>query len=109
MQLPDETIDYQFQGLIALTASDAFTPLLELQSKNFLPQSRLKGLIPQVTQARGQVSAERELARPPAELMPLDSSFIELPQKCLEQHRQKGAASELGRVLDLAGRLREQT
>ena len=66
MELPDETIEYQYSGLIAPTASDAFTPLAELQKQNFLSPAKLKALIPTITQVRGQVAAERNLTAHPA-------------------------------------------
>jgi glucose-6-phosphate isomerase len=43
----------------------------------------------------------------PAELKPVDAEFIDLPQKTLDNHRRKGEASELGRILTTAARLRE--
>lgn len=109
MELPDEAIDYHFQGLIAPTATEAFTPLVELQSQHYLPLSRLRGMLPMVNQVRGQIAAERELPNPPPELRPLDSGFIDLPQKYLDGYRRKKEASELGRILALAERLRSET
>ena len=58
---------------------------------------------------RGQVAAERELQNPPPRLQPLQAGFIDLPQKTLDGFRRKGDASELGRVLRLAQRLKENT
>src|SRR5262249_45081719 len=59
-------------------------------------------------QIRGQIAAERELQRPVPEMLPLDAGFIDLPQQTLDQHRRKGEASTLGRVLSLSQRLRDQ-
>jgi glucose-6-phosphate isomerase len=42
----------------------------------------------------------------PPELQPLDSGFIDLPQKTLDEYRRKSEASLLGRILARAGRLR---
>ncbi|MBX7104091.1 MAG: glucose-6-phosphate isomerase [Gemmataceae bacterium] len=109
MELPDEAIDYHIGGLIAAPATDAFTPLAELQGKNFLTLSRLRGMLPLVNQVRGQIAAEREMSNPPAELRPLDAGFIDMPQKLLDQFRRQKEKSEVGRVIDLAGRLRAQT
>jgi glucose-6-phosphate isomerase len=57
---------------------------------------------------RGQVAAERDLQKPPPELLPLDGGFIDLPQKLLDQFRRKGEVSELGRILSTAAKLRAQ-
>jgi glucose-6-phosphate isomerase len=60
-------------------------------------------------QVRGQVAAEREMQQVPPELQPLESGFIDLPQKTLDGYRRKGETSDLGLVLRHAARLREQT
>lgn len=109
MELPDEAIEYQYQGLIASVMTDAYTPLLELQSRHYLSMNRLRGMLPMVTQVRSQVAAERELQNPPPEMRPLDSGFIDLPQKYLDDFRRKKEVSELGRILALADRLRQET
>jgi len=109
MELPDEAIEYQYQGLIAPVITDAYTPLLELQSRHYLSMNRLRGMLPMVTQVRSQVAAERELQNPPPEMRPLDSGFIDLPQKYLDDFRRKKEESELGRILALADRLRQET
>jgi glucose-6-phosphate isomerase len=70
---------------------------------------RLKELAPKLQQVRSQVAAERDLAQPPPEMVPLDTGFIDFPQKMLDEHRRKGEASALGRVLSLATRLKEQS
>jgi glucose-6-phosphate isomerase len=57
---------------------------------------------------RSQVAADRELREVPAEQQPLEAGFIDLPQKLLDQHRRKGDASELGRILAGAARLKGQ-
>jgi glucose-6-phosphate isomerase len=108
MQLPDETIEYNFQVVLSSRA-ETWTPLTELQAQNFLAPARVRGLLPLLQQVRGQIAAERELQNPPAELKPLDVGFIDLPQKLLDNHRRKAEASELGRILALAQRLREET
>jgi glucose-6-phosphate isomerase len=108
MQLPDEAITYQYQGLL-LSPSEEWTPTAELRVAQYLPPARLKALVPQMLQIRSQVAVERDLQQVPPELKPLDAGFIDLPQKTLDQHRRKKEASDLGRVLRLAGRLREQT
>jgi glucose-6-phosphate isomerase len=106
MQLPDETLEYTFYGYAM--PPEAWTPLAELQAQHLLSPARVRGLLPLVQQVRGQVAAERELQNPPPELRPLEPGFIDLPQKTLDQHRRKAESSDLGRVLALAQRLREQ-
>jgi glucose-6-phosphate isomerase len=110
MQLPDEAIDYQYQGLLLpplVPPNDAWTPLAELQSRNLLSPARMRELLQRVNQVRSQIAAERELQNPPAEQRPLDAGFIDLPQKLLDAHRRKADTSDLGRILATAARLRE--
>lgn len=107
MQLPDEFITYQYQSLM-VPAVEEWNAAAELRAKHFLQPARLRALLPQLTQVRSQVAAERELQQVPPELQPLDAGFIDLPQKTLDQHRRKGDASDLGRVMALAARLKAQ-
>ena len=106
MQLPDEAITYQYQGVLQ-PATEEWTAAAELRRRHFLAPARLRELAPRLTQVRGQVAAERELKQVPPELQPLDAGFIDLPQNTLDQHRKQVDASPLGRVLALADRLRE--
>ena len=106
MQLPDEAIAYQYQGL--LQPWEEWTPAAELRAKHFLPASKLRDLMPRLMQVRSQVAADRELKQPPPEMQPLDAGFIDLPQKLLDQFRRQGEASTLGRILSHAARLKEQ-
>src|SRR5947209_6320087 len=108
MQLPDESISYQYPSLL-LPAADEWTPAAEIRGHHFLSPGRLKTLVPQLMQVRSQVATERELQQVPPELQPLDAGFIDLPQKTLDQHRRRADASDLGRTLAAATRLREQT
>jgi glucose-6-phosphate isomerase len=107
MQLPDEAITYQYQSLL-VPAAEEWTPAAELRGRNYLPPASLKDLTPRLLQVRSQVATERELQQVPLELQPLDAGFIDLPQKTLDEHRRKNEASVLGRVLDIAQRLRDQ-
>jgi glucose-6-phosphate isomerase len=107
MQLPDEAITYQYQSLLT-PASEEWTPLAELRAQHFLSPARLKALINPLMQVKSQVATERELQQVPPELQPLDSAFIDLPQRTLDQHRRRGEASDLGRIMALAARMREQ-
>jgi glucose-6-phosphate isomerase len=108
MQLPDESIEYLFQGTLA-PPTDGWTPLAEVQAQQLLPAGRLRALLPQLQQARSQLAAERELLEPPLEQRPLDIGFIDLPQKTLDLHRRHGEKSDLGRVLAAAKWLRQET
>jgi glucose-6-phosphate isomerase len=108
MNLPDESIEYHFQGTVA-PASEAWTPLAELQAQHLLPANRLKALLPQLQSARSQLAAERELLDPPADQRPLEAGFIDLPQKTLDLHRRHGEKSDLGRILATAHWLRQET
>ena len=105
MQLPDEAIEYNYQALTVPPAEE-WTPVAELRAKSFLPPAQLRAFVPQLMQVRSQVAAERELQQIPPELQPLDAGFIDLPQKTLDSHRRKGEASDLGRVITTAARLR---
>jgi glucose-6-phosphate isomerase len=106
MQLPDENIEYNYQRLL-VHPHEIWTPLAELQSQNFLHPERLEQIKKDVTEIRGHVGAERELQNPPYRLRPLQAGFIDLPQKLLDQFKRKQEASELGKILRIAARLRE--
>jgi glucose-6-phosphate isomerase len=107
MELPDEVVTYQYQSLLAPAVED-WTPAAELRAKHFLAGQRLKDLSPRLMQCRSQVAADREMRNVQPENLPLDAGFIDLPQIILDQYRRKGEASELGKVLALANRLREE-
>jgi glucose-6-phosphate isomerase len=108
MQLADENIEYQFQGTIAGTA-EGWTPLSELQAQQLLPAGRLRAMLPQLQQARSQLAAERDMLDQPPDHQPLDTGFIDLPQKTLDLHRRHAEKSDLGRVLATAQWLRQET
>ena len=107
MQLADEALEFIFQNALA-PLPEACTPLAELQAKHLLSRARLQNLLPTLNMTRGQIASEREIIDPKPEQAPLHAGFIDLPYRTLESHRRKGDTSELGRVLTLAGRLREQ-
>lgn len=106
MQLPDENIEYNYQRLLA-PLPEAWTLLAESQREHFLTQDRLDAIKKQVTELRGQIVAERELQNPPPKLRPLQAGFIDFPQRLLDQFKRKQDASELGKILRIANRLRE--
>jgi glucose-6-phosphate isomerase len=110
MQLPDEALSYQYQGLLFQPSPDAeWRPHLELQAQHFLSPQRLKALTPQLLQIRSQVAAEREITDPAPALRPLDAGFINLPEKLLNELRKHPKDSELSRIQATAAFLREQT
>lgn len=107
MQLPDEAIELNFSGLIC-PHSDAYTPLAELKAQHYLRQDRIDAVKQQLMQIRTQVAGERQ-PQPnlPPKMLPLDSGFIDLPTKLIDQYRRKEDASELGRILKAASKLRD--
>ena len=107
MELPDEAIAYSYNSLL-VPADEDWTPAAELRARHLLPAERLKELVPQLLQCRSRVAAEREMRVVPEDLEPLEPGFIDLPQTTLDNHRRKGDASDLGRLLGVANRLREE-
>jgi glucose-6-phosphate isomerase len=107
MELPDEAVTYDYQSLLT-PVSDEWSAAAELRALHFLAPGRLKDLMPRLMQCRSQVAAEREMRNVPPEMQPLDAAFIDLPQATLDNYRRKGETSDLGRILKLAMRLREQ-
>lgn len=106
LQLPDENIEYQCQRLL-VPHHETWTPLAELQNQHYLPPEKLEKLRDEAIKTRGLVVAERELTNPPPEKRPLQAGFIDLPQKLLDGYKRKQDASELGKILRLAQRLRD--
>jgi glucose-6-phosphate isomerase len=107
VELPDEAIAYHYQSLL-VPVTEEWSAAAELRARHFLAPGRLKDLLPRLMQCRSQVAAEREMRNVPPEMQPLEAGFIDLPQASLDNYRRKGEASDLGRVLNLATRLREQ-
>jgi glucose-6-phosphate isomerase len=107
MQLPDEAISYSYTNALIRQDED-WTAAAELRAQHFLTAARLRDLMPRVMQVRSLVATERELKNAPAEIKPLDAGFIDLPQNLLDQQRRHGDASTLGRILKIAGRLRDE-
>lgn len=107
MQLPDEAITYQYQGLLN-GPHDEWSPVAEMRSHHYLSPTLLKDLQQRLMQVRSQVAADRELQQVPQELKPLDAGFLDLPQKYLDDYRRKGEGSMLGRIISLSQKLRDQ-
>lgn len=108
MQLPDEAIGYHFQSLM-IPVSEDWTVAAELRAKHYLAPLRLKDLAKRVDQAKSQVVAERETRSASGDGQPIDAGFIDLPQNLLDGLRRKSDASDLGRILATADRLREHS
>lgn len=107
MQLPDELIEYDYKRLL-VPASDAYTPLQVLQNQHFLPVERLEPMRAIVNSVRSRVMSERELvSQQVSPIQPLQAGFIDLPQKQLDSYRKKGDASDLGKLLRITNRIRE--
>lgn len=114
MELPDEAIGYNYQALLT-PVGEEWSAAAELRAHHFLAPQRLKDLAQRLMQCRSQVAAEREMRNvpspplvPPASGGEGGAGFIDLPQATLDNYRRKSEASDLGRVLQLATRLREQ-
>ncbi|MEJ5277082.1 MAG: glucose-6-phosphate isomerase, partial [Thermogemmata sp.] len=107
MQLPDESVEYDYRRLL-LPVADAWTPLAELQARHFLDPAQLEQIKKDVLAVRGRVAAERDLQTVPPRDQPLQAGFIDLPQKLLDAYRRRQDASELGKLLRIAQRLREE-
>jgi glucose-6-phosphate isomerase len=108
MELPDEALSYNYQGLLA-PAVEEWTAAAELRARNLVSPIRFKELQNRLLQCRAQVAADRELRNPPPEYLPLEAGFINLPQDLLDSFRRKQDASDLGRCIGLANRLREES
>lgn len=106
MQLPDETILYRYDRLLA-KPGEPWGPAAELRAKHLLSPDRVDALKQPATAVRSRVAAERELGTVPEKDRPLLPGFIDLPQKLLDGYRRKGDASDLGRILRAATRLRD--
>lgn len=106
MQLPDENVEYQYQRLLTRPA-EPWGPLAELQAQHFLPAEKLDALKPAVAAVRSRIAAERDLHAAQGKEQPLQPGFIDLPQKLLDGFRRRQDASDLGRVIRTATRLRE--
>src|SRR5262249_4928307 len=108
MELPDEAITYDPRGLM-VPAVEEWNPAAELRARHFVHPARFKDLVGRLMQVRSQVAADRELKNPPPETLPLEAGFINLPQDLLDGYRRKQDQSELGKVIALANRFKEES
>ena len=76
MQLPDESIYYQYQTLLVPPVEE-WTPAAEMRAEHYLHPDELRDLMPRLLQVRSQIAAERELRQVPPEMQPLDSGFLD--------------------------------
>jgi glucose-6-phosphate isomerase len=106
MELPDEALVYDYQSLMA-SALEEWTAAAELRTRHFVSPARLKELTPRLLQCRSLVAADRDARNVAPENLPIDAGFIDLPQNLLDNLRRKGEASDLGRCITLANRLRD--
>src|SRR4051812_30613136 len=108
MELPDEAITYDPRGLLC-PAGEEWTAAAELRARHFVQPARYKELQQRLMQVRGQVATDREQKNPTSDQMPLEAGFINLPQEYLDGYRRKQDASELGKIIALANRLKEES
>lgn len=106
MPPPDETILYRHDRLLA-KPGEPWGPAAELRAKHFLAPDRLDALKQPAAAVRSRMIAERELANAPEKDRPFQPGFLDLPQKLLDGYRKKQEASDLGRILTAAARLRD--
>ena len=76
-----------------------------------ISRADVSALAPQLEAARGETLDDVELFHSgdaiPREKQPLDSAFIDMPDRLLAEYREQRDSSELGRILKTAARLRE--
>jgi glucose-6-phosphate isomerase len=107
VQLTDEVLEIQLARSF-VPSYESWSPLAELQSQHLLPRSQWQSLASAAVVVRGQLAAERESLDPRSRATPGAAGFIDLPQQLLDSHRRKGDASDLGRILTTADRLRSE-
>jgi len=78
-----------------------------------ITKAQIEALIPQLEAARDEVlTTDLELyasgAEVPEEKVPLDAGFHEMPERILDEYQSNREASELGRILNVAAKLRER-
>src|SRR5262245_16521892 len=105
MELPDEAIAYNPQGML-VPGAEEWTAAAELRARHFVSPSRFRDLQQRLLQVRGQIAADRELRNAAPEYLPLEAGFINLPQELLDNFRRKQDQSEVGKVIALANRLK---
>ena len=92
MQLPDEAIEFNYNGAL-LPHSDAWTPLAELQAKNYLRPERVEAVKQQLCRsATGRGRAE--MTNPPPKMLPLDNPRSSTFRKSSSKHYRRKGDSE---------------
>lgn len=107
MQLADEIVEYQFEGAV-VGSLESWSPLAELQSKHLISRARFQALMPTLNTLRSQLAAEREMREARPDAGPIHAGFVDLPLNLLQDYRRRAEASELGRILAVAQRFREE-
>lgn len=93
-------------------------PLITLDTEGIArsgvsPLDHLRSLDSQLLECQQQMETDADMFEsgetPPTERQPLDSAFYRLPEKLLSDYRADRTGSELGRMLEAAKRLRENS
>lgn len=93
-----------------------YDPSAVLLDGTGLSETDLNNAIPRIEAARVEVLDDAKLwesgaaavaDKTPAEKLPLDAGFIDLPQRLLDEYDRNGDASELGRILAASDKLRK--
>ncbi len=91
----------------------SFDPAGAFVEQHGVTRDQYESLFPQMQAMRDEVlRADLEQYASgefPDEKKPLDAGFIEMPERILDAYRTDRASSELGRILETAARLREQS
>ncbi|MEK6249625.1 MAG: glucose-6-phosphate isomerase [Planctomycetales bacterium] len=89
-----------------------YDPSSVLNAETGLTPNDLNRIGPELLAARDEVLADAELWQAggdvPAEKVPLDAGFIELPERLLAEYQEDHAKSQLGHILATARRLSDQ-
>ncbi|HEX8473842.1 MAG TPA: hypothetical protein VF666_07390 [Pyrinomonadaceae bacterium] len=97
-------INYNFEPIV-------YDPSNTLIGDTGLAREDLENLTPRLEDARREVLSDLELLRSGAAIpdskKPLDAGFIDFPERLLDEYRQRGGASEIGRILTAAQQLSE--
>lgn len=90
----------------------SYDPTAAFIRRTGISQQDLKWLKPQLLAARNEVLDDLTLWKQngpvPDEKQPLDAGFIDLPERLLEEYRDKGPNSQLGRIQATADRLADR-
>ena len=105
MQLPDEAVEYDYSGLMA-PPGDGWTPLDELRAKHLLAPEALDQVREALIKIRMGIAADRSAGDATGKGRSADAVFVDYPEKLSDRYKRKSEASELGRMIAAAERLR---